>query len=159
MEKTNFVKVRSESDQTIVINVPELGIHRTFRKRGQEFPFERTALYQAYYDPSVEFLFTHGMVSTDDVEFKTNFGLMDETGKDLVYLLTDNQKKRMIKLMPLSEVKTELAKLNHEQIEELVDYAIKNYTELKLDRVDLFDKASGKNIMKSIENYKKGLED
>ena len=158
MDKTNFIKVRSESDQTIVINVPELGIHRTFRKRGQEYPFERNALYQAYYDPSVEYLFTHGMVTTDDVDFKINFGLMEEE-KDVVYVLTDAQKKRMIKLMPLAEVKRELAKMNDEQIEELVEYAITNYKDLNLDRIDVFSKVSGKDMMKCIDNYKKSLED
>ena len=79
----NFVKVRSESDSTIVINLPEMQLHRTFRKRGQEFLFARQDLMQAYYDPSVEYLFTHGFISTDDVEFKESVGLIQE-GKDVV---------------------------------------------------------------------------
>ena len=153
----DMIKVRSESDRTIVMNVPELGIRRTFRKRGQEFPFERDTLYQAYYDPSIEYLFTHGMVTTDDEQFKENFGLLQD-GKEAVYILSETQKKRFIKAMPVSEVKKELKNMNREQIEDLVDYAIEHYTEFNLDRADLFSKASGKNILKAIENYKSSLE-
>lgn len=153
----DMIKVRSESDRTIVMSLPELGIHRTFRKRGQEFPFERETLYQAYFDPSIEYLFSHGMLTTDDEAFKENFGLV-QNGKEAIYILSETQKKRMIKAMPLSEVKKELKGMNKEQIEDLVDYAIEHYTEFNLDRAELFSKASGKNILKAIDNYKSSLE-
>jgi Mor family transcriptional regulator len=60
----------------------------------------------------------------------------------------------MIKLMPLAEVKTEIKKLSQAQVEELVDYAIFHYQDLSMDRVDLFSRLSGKNVMEAIKNYK-----
>ena len=56
--------------------------------------------------------------------------------------------------MPLAEVKEEIKKLTPAQIEELVNYAILNYTKLALDRADLFSKVSGMNVMEAIKNYK-----
>lgn len=155
--ENNFVKVRSESDSTIVINLPEMQLHRTFRKRGQEFLFARQDLMQAYYDPSVEYLFTHGFISTDDVEFKESVGLIQE-GKDVVTLLTDKQKDRVIRLMPLSEVKQFLKTLNFDQITELTDYAIEHYKDLKMDRIDILSQYSKRNLLKTIDNFKKAEE-
>lgn len=154
----DIIKVRSESNFTIVIDLPELQVHRTWRKAGQEYPFERSILQQAFYDPSVEYLFRHGMLSTDDVKFKLEVGLMEED-KDTVVKLNDNQKMRIIKLMPLIDVKKELVKLSYEQLSELADFAIEHYKDLSMDRVDILSKATGRDMLKSIENYKRGLED
>ena len=67
-------------------------------------------------------------------------------------------KNRLIKLMPLSEVKKELAKMSDSQLEELGDFAVTHYTELAMDRVDLLSKATGKNILVAIKNYKDSME-
>jgi uncharacterized protein YjgD (DUF1641 family) len=61
--------------------------------------------------------------------------------------------------MPLVDVKKELAKMTQTQIEELADFAIMNYTDLVMDRIDLLSKASGKKIMEAIKNYKAAQED
>ena len=85
-------------------------------------------------------------------------GLMEEE-KDVVAKLNNTQKMRIIKLMPLVDAKKELARLSVEQLSELADFAIEHYKDLSMDRVDVLSKASGRNILKSIENYKRGLED
>lgn len=154
----DIIKVRSESNFTIVIDLPELQVHRTWRRAGQEYPFERSVLQQAYYDPSVEYLFRHGMLSTDDVQFKKEVGLIEED-VEVVAKLNDTQKMRLIKLMPLADVKKELVKLSNEQLSELADFAIEHYKDLCMDRVDVLSKATGRDVLKSIENYKRGLED
>jgi hypothetical protein len=60
--------------------------------------------------------------------------------------------------MPLSEVKKELVKMSHLQLEELGEYAITHYQDLVMDRVDILSKATGKNILVSIKNYKDSME-
>jgi hypothetical protein len=42
--ENNFVMVRSASDWTLVVNVPHLNLHRTWTKRGQQYPIERSVL-------------------------------------------------------------------------------------------------------------------
>lgn len=150
----NIVMVKSASDYTVVVNVPDLTLHRTWTKRGQQFPIDRKVLFQAYYDPSVEFLFNEGLLTTDDEEFLKAIGLMEENGEKTVIPLTETFLNRMIKLMPLSEVKAELEKLTRTQLDELADYAILHYKDLHFDRIDILTKATGKDIMGAIKNYK-----
>lgn len=154
----NFVMVRSASDWTLVVDIPHLNLHRVWTKRGQKYPIDRTALLQAYYSPAVEALFREGSLITDDIEFLREVGLLGEDNKSVVYELTDAMKLRVIKNMPLAEVKKELAKMSQSQIDEVADFAVTHYNDLVMDRIDLLSKASGKNILKSIENYKAAQE-
>jgi uncharacterized protein YeeX (DUF496 family) len=155
----NFVMVRSASDWTLVVDVPHLNLHRVWTKRGQKYPIERDALIQAYYRPAVEALFREGALITDDKDFLREVGLLDEKDEPVVYELTDTMKQRIIKLMPVAEVKKEIAKMSQSQINEVVDYAIVNYTNLSMDRVELLSKVSGRNILDSIKIYRSAQED
>ena len=157
--ENNTVFVRSASDCTVIINVPHLPLRRVWQKRGARHSFDRNQLIQAFYDPSVEYLFRNGKLITDDEEFMIAVGLKEEDGEVLVYELTDTLKNRMIKLMPLAEVKKEMEKLTQAQIEELVEYAIVHYQDLAMDRIDLFSNATGRNVMGAIKNYKLSQED
>lgn len=157
--ENNTVFVRSASDCTVIINVPHLPLRRVWQKRGARHSFDRNQLIQAFYDPSVEYLFRNGKLITDDEEFMIAVGLKEEGGEVLVYELTDALKNRMIKLMPLAEVKKEMEKLTPAQIEELVEYAIVHYQDLAMDRIDLFSNATGRNVMGAIKNYKLSQED
>lgn len=156
--ENNTVFVRSASDCTLIINVPHLPLRRVWQKKGAKHPFDRNVLIQAYYDPSVESLFRNGKLITDDEEFLVAVGLKEAEGAVEVCELTDALKTRLIRLMPLVEVKKEIQKLTHSQIEELVEYAIVHHAELAMDRVDLFSTASGKNVMEAIKNYKMSQE-
>lgn len=158
MENT-FVMVKSASDWTLVMDVPHLNLHRVWTKRGQKYPIERNALIQAYYRPAIETLFREGSLVTDDKDFLREVGLLDDEDNSIVYELTDTMKNRLIKLMPLVEVKNELAKMSRAQIEEVAEYAITHYTDLVMDRIELFSKASGKDILTAIRNYKAAMED
>ena len=157
--ENNMIMVTSASDFTIVVNIPDLMLHRTWKKRGAKFPIAYNVLMQAYYDPSVEALFKEGMLTTDNTDFLKEVGLMEDDGTTEVVPLTDAYLTRLIKTMPAAEVKKELSKLSNSQLEELADYAVAHYTELAMDRIDIFTKATGKNIMKAIEHYRRGQED
>lgn len=156
--ENNMVMVKSASDFTLVVNIPDIPLHRTWKKRGAQFPIDRKILLQAYYDPSVEALFREGMLTTNDVEFLKEVGLIEEDGTANVVVLTEQQMLRLIKLMPVAELKAELAKLSRTQLNELAEYAISNYTNLAMDRIDILTAATGKNIMKAIEHHRKAQE-
>lgn len=157
MENT-MIMVTSASDFTLVINVPEISLHKTWRKRGAKYPIDRKLLVQAYYDPSVENLFKSGMLTTNDTTFLKEVGLMEDDGTTEVVVLTEAMLHRLVKAMPIAEVKKELIKLSRTQLEELADYAVEHYTDLQMDRIELFSKATGKNLMKAIEHYRKAQE-
>lgn len=152
--ENNTIFVRSASDYTVVVNVPHIPLQRVWQKKGAKYPFDRNTMIQAYYDPSVEALFKEGKLVTDDEKFLVEVGLKEEGEPNPVIELTDTLKTRLIKAMPVVEVENELKKLTRSQIEELVDYAILHYQDLAMDRVDLFTRVSGKNVMEAIRNYK-----
>lgn len=154
----NIVYVTSASAHTLVMFIPEMNLSKTWTKRGQKYPFTRDQLIQAYYNPAVEYLFKEGLLVTDDKEFLKAVGLMTEDEEISVVNLTPELLMRMIKLMPIADLKANIAKLSRTQLDELGDFAITHYTDLKLDRVDLLTKVTGKNILKSIENYKASQE-
>lgn len=155
----NMTYVTSASDRTLVIFVPEISLSKTWTKRGQRYPIPRETLVQAYYNPSVEYLFREGLLITDDKEFLKTVGLMTEEDETETVLLTEDLEIRMIKHMPLADFKINLAKLTHTQIVDLAEYAIHHYTDLKLDRAELLSKAAGKDILKAINNYKAAQEE
>ena len=157
MENKDLVTVVSNSDSTLVINLPDLHIHRAWKKRGQKFMFTRQDLIMAYYDPSVEYLFKHGMLSTNDKSFLVEVGLIPDENAE-VFIVTEQMQKRMLRLMPLQEFKQTLTKMSHSQIDDFANYAIEHYDELQMDRIDILSKASRKDILKSITNYKASLE-
>ena len=156
--ENNMIMVKSASDFTLVVNIPDIPLHRTWKKRGAQFPIDRKILLQAYYDPSVEALFREGMLTTNDVEFLKEVGLIEEDGTENVVTLTEQQMLRFIKLMPVAELSTELKKLSRTQLSELAEYAISNYKNLNMDRIDILTAATGKNIMKAIEHHRKAQE-
>lgn len=155
----NMIMVRSASDWTVVVDIPYLNLHRVWTKRDQKYPVERSVLLQAYYDNAVEALFKKGTLVVDDKDFLREVGLLDEKDNTVVYELTDAMKNRIIKLMPVSEVKKELAKMSDSQLEELGDYAVTHYKDLLMDRIDILSRATGKNIIEAIKNYKASMED
>ena len=154
----NMIYVTSASDHTLVIYVPEMNLSKTWTKRGQRYPFTRDQLIQAYYHPATEYLFKEGLLVTDDKEFLKTVGLMTEDEEATVVNLTPELLNRFIKLMPVQEIKIQAAKLSRTQLNELGEYAVKHYSELKMDRIDLLTKLTGKNILKAIENYKAAQE-
>ena len=153
-----IIYVASASDHTLIMFVPEMNLSKTWTKRGQRYPFQREQLIQAYYNASVERLFRDGLLVTDDKEFLKAVGLMDEDEHCEVVNLTEDLLKRMIKLMPVADLKIQAAKLSKPQLNELGEYAISHYSALDLGRVDVLSKLTGKNILKAIENYKAAQE-
>ena len=152
--KENLVAVVSASDCILVMNVPELNLARTWTKRGMKFLIDRDLLEQAFYKLSVETMFRTGELVTDDKQFLMDVGLLDENEQPLVDPLTEQKMLRLIKNMPLFEFKAELEKLTRYQIQDLADFAIIHYNDLALDRIDVLSKASGKDMLRAITNYK-----
>lgn len=158
MEK--YIKVRSASDSTIVLNAPEIPLVKIWNKRGAIFPIDRDVLVQAYYSTSLQSLLEKGMLVIDDKDFLVSVGIID-TPEDTnpVIELTPILMKRCVGPMPVSEFKTTLGCLSDFQISELADYAITHYTEVSMDKIDILSKASHKNILKAIELHKQAQED
>ena len=155
----DMIKVRSASDATIVINSPETMMVKTWNKRNAFHFVARDILLQSYYNSSLEYLVTKGLLIIEDKEFLKEVGLVVEDEEPMVIELTEELTKKCLGAMPLWELQKTLDKLSEHQINDLVQYAVEHNADLKMDRIEILSKASHKNILKAIELYKASQED
>ena len=156
----DIIKIRSTTDATVSLYNSLIPIRKVWTKRGAMVPIERDKAVQLYYNSSLENALRNGLLAIDDKEFLYEVGFLEApTASSPVVELTTTLMDRCISVMPLQELKQTLAKLSTSQISELVEYAITNNTKLKMDRIDLLGKVSGKNILKAIELFRASQED
>ena len=156
----DMVKVRSTTDVTISLFDPTIPLRKSWVKRGAIVPIEREKLIQAFYSSDLESALRAGLLAIDDKKFLYEVGMLEnETDSLSIIELTDQLMDKCIGSMPIWELEKTLKQLSHPQIVELADYAISNHAKLKMDRIDILNKASGKNILKAIELYRASQED
>ena len=154
----DMIKVRSASDATVVVSSPSTMMNKTWNKRNSFHLIPRDTLLQTYYNSCLERLVNKGILVIEDKEFLREVGLLDEE-TPVIMELTEVIMKKAISAMPLWEFEQTLGKLSNHQINDLANYAVQHYAELKMDRIEILGKASGKNILKAIELYRASQED
>jgi hypothetical protein len=154
----DMIKVRSASDATVVVSSPSTMMNKTWNKRNSFHFIPRDTLLQTYYNSCLERLVAKGILVIEDKEFLREVGLLDEE-TPVIMELTETVMKKAISAMPLWEFEQTLGKLSNHQISDLANYAVQHYAELKMDRIEILGKASGKNILKAIELYRAAQED
>ena len=155
----DMIKVRSASDATVVVSSPSTMLNKTWNKRNSFHFISRDTLMQTYYNSCLERLVTKGLLIIEDNDFLREVGLLDEEEKPVAMELTEAIMQKAISVMPLWEFGQILEKLSNHQINDLANYAIQHYAELRMDRIEILGKASNKNILKAIELYKAAQED
>lgn len=146
------VMVKSEVMGRIGINLPDLKLRRTWERKGVIRPIPFEELEQAMYDPGVEYMFKEGMLSIDDMEVKKALGLEPEDAEvpTNIIILSDEQRKRYLTVLPMPEFRAEVNKLSYEQLNSLVDYAIENEL-ANLDKCEFLKEKTQIDIIKAIQ--------
>lgn len=156
----NKVKIKNLVSSIVSIDVPDARLKRVWEKKGavKTIPFEQ--LEEAMYDPGVEALFSSGILGIDDMETKQKLGLEPEDAKEPVniIILDDQQRKRYLTVMPLSEFKVEIKKLPIEQIKELAQFAIENEL-VDFDKDSILKEMVNIDVIKTIELNKADQEE
>lgn len=151
----DMVKIRSTTDSTVSLYDPTIPVRKVFEKRGAVAVVEKDKLTQMYFNSSLEGALRKGILVIDDKDFLYEVGYITDRDEQIEQLeLTPSLMKRCIGVMPITELTSTLKKMSLHQIQALADYAVLNHTELRMDRIDLLSKASGKNILKAIELHK-----
>ena len=125
--------------------------HRVWNKKGQKLPVSKDILREAIYEPGVEYMFKKGVLYIEDMDFKIELGLEAEGTKVPTEILPMDEKfmNRVLKLMPIPEMKTTIDKMTMVQKQELVDFAVKQ-NDISLDRVKIVSDKCGVDILKTI---------
>ena len=125
--------------------------HRVWNKKGQKLPVSKDILREAIYEPGVEYMFKKGILYIEDMDFKIELGLEAEGTKAPTEILPMDEKfmNRVLKLMPVPEMKTTIDKMTMVQKQELVDFAVKQ-NDISLDRIKIVSDKCGVDILKTI---------
>lgn len=132
--------------------------HRVWNKKGQKLPVSVDVLREAIYEPGIEYMFKKGILYIEDMELKIELGLEAPDTKQPTEILPVDDKylNRVLKLMPIPEMKMAIDKMSIIQKQELVDYASKQ-NDIQLDRLAIVSEKCKVDILKTIElNRQKG---
>lgn len=126
--------------------------HRVWNKKGQKLPVSKDVLREAIYEPGIEYMFKKGILYIDDMEMKIELGLEapGTTAPTEVLPVDDKYLNRVLRLMPISEMKAAIDKMSIVQKQELVDYASKQ-NDIQLDRLAIVSDKCNVDILKTIE--------
>ena len=126
--------------------------HRVWNKKGQKLPVSKDVLREAIYEPGIEYMIKKGILYIDDMEMKIELGLEapGTTTPTEVLPVDDKYLNRVLKLMPISEMKAAIDKMSIVQKQELVDYASKQ-NDIQLDRLAIVSDKCNVDILKTIE--------
>jgi hypothetical protein len=146
------VIVTSMVNGLVSINRPEHRLVKVWPKKGTKLPVEKDALREAIYEPGVEYMFKNGMLYIDDMDFKIELGLEEEGAKEPTAVIPVDAKylERMLKRMPIREMKEVIKTMNDNQRRELVDYAAEQ-GDIQLDRINAIKELTGIDLFKVIE--------
>ena len=86
------------------------------------------------------------------MDFKIELGLEDEGAKAPTNIIPIDERylERLLKRMPVLEMKAAIKTMNGEQRHELIDYAAKQ-TDIQMDRVTAIKEITGTDLFKVIE--------
>ena len=146
------VIVTSMVNGTVGITMPNSRIKKVWPKKGTKLPVEKDMLREAIYEPGVEYMFKKGILYIEDMDFKIELGLEAEGTKvpTEVIPVDDKYLNRVLKLMPLSEMKAAIGKMSDNQKKELLDFAVEQ-NDIQLDRLNVLKELTGIDVLKVIE--------
>lgn len=148
----NRVIVTSMTSGRVGLVLPHLRVNKIWPKKGAKQAIEKDLLRDAIYEPGVEYLFKHGMLYIEDMAFKIELGLEAEGTEKPTEIIPMEEKylNRIVKLMPIVEMRQAIAKMNTNQKRELVDFA-SELKDISFDRMDVIKEMTGIDVIKVIE--------
>ena len=146
------VMVTSMVSGRLGLVLPRLHVNKVWPKKGTKLPVEKDILREAIYEPGVEYMFKQGLLYIDDMEFKIELGLEEEgtsVPKNIVPM-DEKYMTRVLKNMPITEMKMAIQAMNDNQKRELIDFASEQ-NDIQFDRMDVIKKMTGIDVVKVIE--------
>lgn len=145
------VIVTSMVGGNIGITLPHIRFNKTWPRKGTKLSIEKDILREAIYEPGVEYLFRQGILYIDDLSFKIELGLEPEGAETPTHVAVDEKyMTRVLKVMPVGEMKKAISEMNEIQRQEFVDFA-SSQNDISLERIKVVDQVTGANILKIIE--------
>ena len=146
------VMVTSMVSGNVGLTLPHLRVNKTWPKKGTKLPIDKDILREAIYEPGVEYMFKNGILYIDDMDFKIELGLEAEGAKVPTAVIPVDEKylERVLKRMPVAEMKQVVKAMNDNQKRELIDYAAEQ-NDIQIDRISALKELVNVDLFKVIE--------
>ena len=148
------VLVTSMVNHLVGIGLPQNGyvVRKTWSQKGAKLLLDKEALREAIYKPGVERMFRKGVLYIEDMDFKIELGLEEPDTKTPTNIIPMDEKymERVMKRMPIAEMKMAIKKMSSSQLEELILYA-SSQNDIQLDRISAIKEVTGTDLFKVIE--------
>jgi hypothetical protein len=148
------VLVTSMVNHSVGISLPQNGymVRKSWPQRGAKVLIDKESLREGIYNPGVESIFKEGILYIEDMDFKIELGLEEPETQTPTNIIPVDEKylERVLKRMPVAEMKQVLKKMSAEQVQELILFA-SNQNDVQLDRVNAIKEITGTDLFKVIE--------
>lgn len=157
---TEKVIVKNMANAPVTIMSRAMSFYRELPSKGMETTIEKNVFEQLMFEPGIKYMIDTGILYIEDMKTKQDLGLEPEDAAEPVNIIVLNDKQRRQYMVNLSieEFKKRVDKLNHEQIEQLADYAIDNKL-VDFDKCEYLKEKCGRDIITAIRLNKQNMED
>jgi len=157
MEK---VKVVSQVNHEVSVNIPDLRFRRSWPARGSSVSIEREILDDMMFDVGFKNMITAGILYIEDLDVKKDMGLEpeDATEPQNIIVLSEKDKQYYWTGLSLVGFKDKIKKLSKPQLEELADYAIDNKI-MNVEKNKVIKEACGRDVIKAVQLLEQDKED
>jgi hypothetical protein len=148
------VIVTSMVTGTVVIHLPQNGynVRKVWPKKGTKLSINKDSLREGFYKPGIEEMFRDGTLYIDDMDLKIELGLEEPETKVPTQIIPLDEKyaNRVLKLMPVPEMRAALQGFSQEQVYEFLDYAA-SQTDVSINRLNVIKEVTGVDPLKLID--------
>lgn len=148
------VLVTSMVKHSVGITLPQNGymVEKRWAQKGAKVLIDKESLREGIYLPGVEYMFKTGILYIDDMDFKIELGLEEPETKAPTNIIPMDEKylERVMKRMPVAEMKLAVKKMSPDQLQELIIYA-SSQNDIQLDRITAIKELTGTDLFKVIE--------
>lgn len=137
---------------TSMVGGTVVAMRKTWPRKGTKLPIDKEVLREAIYNPGVEYMFKNGILYIDDMDFKIELGLEEEGTKIPTNIIAVDEKymNRLMRLMPIKEMRESILKMSDDQKRELIDYA-SSQNDISMDRIGVLKELTNVDVLKIIE--------
>lgn len=141
------------------INLPDIHFKHTWEKRGDKFTVSHEIFEAMMYNNGARNIFAEGILYTEDMEVKKEFGLEPEDAEEPtnIIVLNEAQMKRYLTVMPFRDFKVALENVSTEQLVLLAQYAITNKILPDIEKAMYLKERTNISILKTIEENQKDI--
>lgn len=148
------VLVTSMVRHSVGISLPQNGymVEKHWPQKGAKVLIDKESLREGIYLPGVEYMFKKGILYIDDMDFKIELGLEEPETKTPTNIIPMDEKylERVMKRMPIAEMKTAVKNMSKDQLQELILYA-SSQNDIQLDRITAIKELTGTDLFKVID--------